>query len=63
MSALPLELGQRPSTAYDQWFWEQVARSLIEADDPATGWIRHEVVQEGWRRQRETILARLGRTR
>jgi len=47
---------------HDKWFREQVALALQEADDPATVWISHDEAKADMQRQREGLLARLGKT-
>lgn len=46
---------------HDKWFREQVTLALKEADDPATVWIPHEVAKAEMQRQRESLLARIGK--
>ncbi|MDQ2734191.1 MAG: hypothetical protein M3Y55_04190 [Pseudomonadota bacterium] len=42
------------AAAHDQWFREQVAQGLKEADDPATQWVSRETVRaESARRRAE----------
>lgn len=47
---------------HDKWFREQVALALQEADDPATVWIPHDEAKADMQRQREGLLARIGKT-
>jgi hypothetical protein len=47
---------------HDKWFRQQVAQALQEADDPATVWIPHDVAKADMQRQRESLLARIGKT-
>jgi hypothetical protein len=47
---------------HDKWFREQVALALKEADDPATIWIPHDMAKADMQRQRESLLARIGKT-
>jgi len=47
------------AAAYDKWFCEQVAQAQIEADDPNTQWIPHEVVKAEMADQRKVLQARI----
>jgi hypothetical protein len=47
---------------YDKWFRAQVEQGLQEADDPETVWIPHDEAKAAMQRQREDLLARLGKT-
>jgi len=47
---------------HDKWFRQQVAQALQEANDPATVWIPHDVAKADMQRQRESLLARIGKT-
>jgi hypothetical protein len=50
------------AVAHDKWFRAQVEQGLQEADDPATAWIAHDEAKADMQRQREGLLARLGKT-
>ena len=50
------------SVEHDIWFREQVAQALQEADDPAAVWIPQAEVKIAMQRQRESLLARIGKT-
>ncbi|CAG9258655.1 conserved hypothetical protein [Burkholderia cepacia] len=45
--------------SHDEWFLEQVRQALIEADDPLTDWVPHEIVKTEMQRQREALLERI----
>lgn len=45
--------------SHDEWFLEQVRQALIEADDPLTNWVPHEIVKTDMQRQREALLERI----
>ncbi|EKS9839256.1 hypothetical protein QDD82_000011 [Burkholderia cepacia] len=45
--------------SHDEWFLEQVRQALIEADDPLTDWVPHEIVKTDMQRQREALLERI----
>jgi hypothetical protein len=47
------------AAAYDKWFCEQVDQAQIEADDPNTQWIPHEVVKAEMAAQRKLLQARI----
>lgn len=47
------------AAAYDKWFCEQVDQAEIEANDPNTQWIPHEVVKAEMAAQREMLQARI----
>jgi hypothetical protein len=49
------------AAAHDQWFREQVALAVTEADDPNTEWISHETVKADMQRQRESLMARIAK--
>lgn len=53
--------GGREKAEYDKWFLEQVDIGLKEADDPKTVWISHEDIKKEWAKEREELLARIGR--
>lgn len=44
------------AAAYDEWFREEVAQALVEADDPATQWVSHDEVKLDWAKQRAELL-------
>ncbi len=44
---------------YDAWFRKQVAQALQEADNPATEWTSHDVIEEDMEQQRADLLARI----
>lgn len=46
---------------HDRWFREQVELGLKEADDPAAIWTPHDVAKADMQRQRESLLARIGK--
>ena len=46
---------------HDKWFREQVDLALKEADDPATVWIPQGTAKADMQRQRESLLARIGK--
>lgn len=48
---------------HDKWFREQVELGLKEADDPNAVWVPHEEVVADMQRQRESLLARSGKTK
>jgi hypothetical protein len=50
------------AVAHDKWFRAQVEQGLQEADDLATVWIPHNEAKADMQRQREGLLARLGKT-
>ncbi|MDD5581365.1 MAG: hypothetical protein PHY16_19115 [Methylobacter sp.] len=50
------------AVAQDHWFRAQVAQALQEADDPATVWLSHDLAKADMQRQRERLLARIGKT-
>jgi hypothetical protein len=52
----------KEAVAHDQWFRAQVEQGLQEADDPAAVWIPHDTAKADMQRQREGLLARLGKT-
>lgn len=45
--------------SHDEWFLEQVRQALIEADDPLTDWVPHEIVKTDMQRQREALRERI----
>ncbi len=47
---------------HDKWFRAQVEQGLQEADDPTTVWIAHDEAKASMQRQREGLLARIGKT-
>lgn len=47
------------AASYDKWFREQVDQAQIEADDPNTQWIPHEVVKAEVAAQRKLLQARI----
>lgn len=47
------------AAAHDRWFREQVGEAIMEADDPKTEWVPHEVVKQDMARQRAVLLARI----
>lgn len=50
------------AASHDKWFREQVELALKEADDPNTVWIPHDIAKTNMQRQRENLLARIGKT-
>lgn len=46
---------------HDAWFREQVEIGLQEADDPNAVWIPHEDAKADMQRQRDSLLARIGK--
>ncbi|MFA5119443.1 MAG: hypothetical protein WC695_11460 [Candidatus Omnitrophota bacterium] len=48
---------------HDAWFREQVEQGLKEADDPNAVWFPHEEVVADMQRQRESLIARIGKTK
>lgn len=46
---------------HDRWFREQVELGLKEADDPAAIWTPQDVAKADMQRQRESLLARIGK--
>lgn len=47
---------------HDKWFRAQVEQGLQDADDPSTVWIPHDEAKADMQRQREGLLARIGKT-
>jgi hypothetical protein len=50
------------AASHDKWFREQVELALKEADDQNTVWIPHDIAKTNMQRQRENLLARIGKT-
>lgn len=50
------------AASHDKWFREQVELALKEADAPNTVWIPHDIAKTNMQRQRENLLARIGKT-
>jgi hypothetical protein len=48
---------------HNKWFREQVEQGLKEADDPNAVWFSHEEVVADMQRQRESLIARIGKTK
>ncbi|MFC7421363.1 hypothetical protein ACFQNF_15975 [Iodobacter arcticus] len=47
------------AAAHEQWFREQTALTVKEADDPNTEWVSHEAVKADMQFQRENPMARI----
>lgn len=41
------------------WFLEEVAQALKEADDPNTEWVSNEEAKASWAQQRAELLKRV----
>ena len=41
------------------WFQEEVALALKEADDPNTEWVSNEEAEASWAKQRAELLKRV----
>jgi len=50
------------AASHDKWFREQVELALKEANDQNTVWIPHDIAKTNMQRQRENLLARIGKT-
>lgn len=44
---------------HDQWFRDQVAQALVEADDPATEWVSNEEANASWDKLRVELMGRI----